>query len=200
MTSPTECSAILSLFPLQTVLFPGNKLPLRIFEPRYVDLIGRCMREQQGFGIVGIESGQEAGTIPEIFSVGTEVGIIDFDQGADGFLNILVEGRQRFRIESSRVREDNLLTAIVTPLAPVESTEPAINYPNLAEAFRQLEDHPELKDRISSTSEPITMAYELLPWLPLANAFKVELLGEDDGTTVLAKLEDYLTKMSHGTD
>ena len=50
----------LPLFPLRSVLFPGGVLPLRIFEPRYVDMIGRCMREQKGFGIVLIRDGQEA--------------------------------------------------------------------------------------------------------------------------------------------
>lgn len=200
MESNSDYATILSLFPLQTVLFPGNKLPLRIFEPRYVDLIGRCMREQQGFGIIGISSGQEAGPIPEIFPVGVEVSIIDFDQGSDGFLNIIVEGQERFRVESTRVREDNLLTAIVTSLPGVETNAAAINYPNLTRAFRQLGEHPELKDRVSDSSNPITMAYELIPWLPLSNTFKVDLLGEDDGSALLDRLEQYLVKMSRQTE
>ena len=200
MESSPDYSTILSLFPLQTVLFPGNKLPLRIFEPRYVDLIGRCMREQQGFGIIGISSGQEAGPIPEIFPVGVEVRIIDFDQGPDGFLNIVVQGQHRFRVESTRVREDKLLTAIVSPLPTVEITTAAINYPNLSRAFRQLGEHPELKDRVCDSSDPLTMAYELIPWLPLANAFKVDLLAEDEGEAVVDKLEQYLLNMGRQTD
>ena len=42
----------LPLFPLNTVLFPGGLLPLRIFEPRYLDMVGRCMREGADFGVV----------------------------------------------------------------------------------------------------------------------------------------------------
>ena len=75
-----------------------------------------------------------------------------------------------------------------------------INYPNLSRAFRQLGEHPELKDRVSDSSDPLTMAYELTPWLPLANAFKVDLLAEDDGEAIVDKLEQYLLNMSRQTD
>ena len=52
------------LFPLNTVLFPGGPLPLRIFEARYIDLVRRCLREGTGFGVVLITEGEEAGTAP----------------------------------------------------------------------------------------------------------------------------------------
>jgi Lon protease-like protein len=51
----------LPLFPLNTVLFPGGPLPLRIFEPRYVDMVKRCLRDQAPFGVVLIREGQEVG-------------------------------------------------------------------------------------------------------------------------------------------
>src|SRR4051812_50170119 len=57
MTAP----AVIPLFPLHTVLFPGGPLPLRIFETRYVDMVRRCMREATPFGVVLIEDGDEAG-------------------------------------------------------------------------------------------------------------------------------------------
>ena len=49
------------LFPLNTVLFPGGPLKLRIFEPRYVDMVGRCMRAEEEFGVAMIVEGNEAG-------------------------------------------------------------------------------------------------------------------------------------------
>ena len=57
-------TAVIALFPLHTVLFPGGPLPLRIFETRYTDMVRRCMREQQPFGVVMIQEGDEAAWSP----------------------------------------------------------------------------------------------------------------------------------------
>ena len=58
----------LPLFPLSAVLLPGGRLPLQIFEPRYLDLVSHCMKTDSGFGIVRITSGHEViiaqGTTP----------------------------------------------------------------------------------------------------------------------------------------
>ncbi|MBX2878969.1 MAG: LON peptidase substrate-binding domain-containing protein, partial [Granulosicoccus sp.] len=59
------------LFPLSTVLFPGGVLPLRIFEPRYLAMIGECMKNQTGFGVVLIEDGNEAGQPATFHHTGT---------------------------------------------------------------------------------------------------------------------------------
>ena len=53
----------LPLFPLNTVLFPGGPLRLRIFEPRYLDMVRRCLKESRTFGVVLILEGEEAGEI-----------------------------------------------------------------------------------------------------------------------------------------
>ena len=75
--APTSTSEV-ALFPLNTVLFPGGPLPLRIFEPRYVDMVRRSMREQSAFGVVLILSGAEAGAVASMASVGTSARIVDF--------------------------------------------------------------------------------------------------------------------------
>ena len=58
-------TAEIPLFPLNTVLFPGGPLPLRIFETRYTDMVRRCMREQSAFGVVLIRAGAEVGEVSE---------------------------------------------------------------------------------------------------------------------------------------
>ncbi len=63
-------SSVIALFPLHTVLFPGGPLPLRIFETRYTDMVRRCMREQQPFGVVLIQEGDEAGEVATTATVG----------------------------------------------------------------------------------------------------------------------------------
>ena len=67
------------LFPLNIVLFPDGALPLRIFETRYLDMVRRCMRETQSFGVVLIREGGEVGPA-ETFDVGTVAKIVDFHQ------------------------------------------------------------------------------------------------------------------------
>jgi len=101
------------LFPLNTVLFPGGVLPLRIFEPRYVDMIGRSMREGSEFGIVLIREGVEAGGDATAYSMGTMAQIVDFDQLPDKLLGVTTRGTRRFHVLSSRVLQDGLNVARV---------------------------------------------------------------------------------------
>ena len=88
------------LFPLKTVLFPGMPLPLHIFEQRYREMIGLCSDENRPFGVVLIKEGQEVGEAATPFDVGTLAKIIGVDRLADGRMNIVTVGTQRFRIRS----------------------------------------------------------------------------------------------------
>lgn len=95
------------LFPLSTVLFPGGPLPLRIFEARYLDMIGRCMKDDSPFGVVLIREGGEVGPA-ETHDVGTLARIVDWYQGSDGLLGVTARGEQRFRVLSSERQADGL--------------------------------------------------------------------------------------------
>jgi len=97
------------LFPLGSVLFPGGQLQLRIFEPRYLDLVRECSRHGTGFGVCLIIDGAEVGTPATPAAVGTTANIIDFHQEDDGVLGILVQGDRRFRVARTRVRNDGQL-------------------------------------------------------------------------------------------
>lgn len=99
----------LPLFPLSTVLLPGGRVSLRIFEPRYLDLVKRCGRSGEGFGICLILAGREAGEPATPAAHGTEAVIVDFSMTDDGLLGLTVEGRRRFHVERTRVRDDGLL-------------------------------------------------------------------------------------------
>ena len=83
------------------MLFPEGPLPLRIFETRYVDMVRRCMREEQHFGVALIREGSEVGPA-DTFDVGTMAKIVDFHQLSDGFLGLSCIGEQRFRILSRK--------------------------------------------------------------------------------------------------
>jgi len=97
----------LPLFPLRTVLFPDGPLPLRVFEPRYLDMIGRCMRESVPFGVILALPAPE-GQPARIQQVGTLASISDWYQGSDGILGITALGGQRFRLLSERQQDDGL--------------------------------------------------------------------------------------------
>ena len=110
-------SRTLPLFPLGSLVFPGGPLPLRIFEPRYVNLVKRCMQTDSGFGVVLLFRGNEAGTAEATTAgIGTEVRIIDFDRLPDGLLGITCRGQQRFRILRAWREADGLNMAEVEDL------------------------------------------------------------------------------------
>src|SRR5271154_733840 len=86
----------IALFPLNIVLFPGGPLPLRIFETRYVDMVRRCLLEDQRFGVALIRDGNEVGPA-ETFDVVTLAKIVAFQKLADGFRGLPCRGEERFR-------------------------------------------------------------------------------------------------------
>src|SRR5207249_6209865 len=89
-----------ALFALHTVLFPEATLALQIFEPRYREMIGRCLAHDEPFGVVLILDGEEVGGPAVPRKVGTEASIIASERSKDGQYDIVVEGRRRFRIRS----------------------------------------------------------------------------------------------------
>jgi Lon protease-like protein len=101
------------LFPLNTVLFPQGILPLRIFEPRYVDMVSACMKTGSGFGVCLVRDGSDVGAAAKFYTTGTLATIVDWNQLPDGLLGIRVQGQQRFTVLSSRVKPDQLITAEV---------------------------------------------------------------------------------------
>jgi len=108
------------LFPLNTVLFPGGPLPLRIFEPRYLTMVSDCVQGDSPFGVLLIRDGEEAGSATT-YEVGTLARIADWYQGSDGLLGVTAVGLQRFRVISS-FREANGLNIGNIEVLPDEPT------------------------------------------------------------------------------
>lgn len=111
--------ATIPLFPLNTVLFPGGVLPLRIFEPRYLDMVSQCLRTDCGIGVVLIKQGQETGQAAETFDVGTLCKIRYWNRRPDGMLGITLEGEQRFSILSREVNKNQSIQAQVELLPEI---------------------------------------------------------------------------------
>jgi Lon protease-like protein len=164
-------AATIPLFPLNTVLFPGGPLRLRIFEPRYLDMVGRCMRESSGFGVAMIVEGREAGGSARTTTIGTLARIVDFERLEDGLLGITARGDCKFRINDSRVQSDGLNIGDVDWLdAEAELTVPeefSILAELLRQAFEQLKDaYPDVVPQYDDASWVGMRLAEILP-LPL---------------------------------
>jgi len=115
--------AEIPIFPLNTVLFPGGALPLRIFETRYIDMVSSCLKADAGFGVCLIKEGAETGKA-KVHTVGTLAEIGDWSRGEDGLLHILARGTRRFRVGRVHAQADGLNLGEVEmlpedPLLPV---------------------------------------------------------------------------------
>ena len=177
----------IALFPLNTVLFPGGLLPLRIFEVRYLDMISECMRSQCGFGICTIRSGTEAGKAAQCYPVGTLAVVTDFDRGEDGLLRVTVRGEQRFRIEASRVEANQLQQAHVSWLEERDAPLPAERKP-LADLLGRLLHQAEspVAEVVPDFGSAGWVAGRLAELLPFALSDKQRLLETD---SALERLE-----------
>ena len=131
----------LPLFPLGTVLFPGGVLPLRIFEVRYLDMIGKCHKAGAPFGVVSLTQGNEVrqpGRTEAFAKVGTLATISELDTPQPGLMVIRAHGEQRFRITSSDQLRHGLWVADVQRLdADMDVTVPADLKPT-ADALERL--------------------------------------------------------------
>jgi Lon protease-like protein len=107
----------LPLFPLNTVLFPGGRLNLRVFEKRYVDMIARCLKSDSPFGVCLIRQGREVGDAADPQAVGTLAHVAECDLERPGILRVVARGTGRFRVRATEVRQDQLLLAEVDELA-----------------------------------------------------------------------------------
>ncbi|MGE5624594.1 MAG: LON peptidase substrate-binding domain-containing protein [Bacillota bacterium] len=185
------------VFPLNTVLFPGGQLPLRIFETRYLDMVSRCLRECQGFGVCLIKEGGEAGPA-KFHGVGTLAEIGDWSRGDDGLLQILARGTRRFRLTASRVQADGLNVGDLEWL----SEEPPVTVPEsrrpLAELLRQIMAQLPVENVATEEqySDARWVGYRLSEFLPLGLAQRQYLLELSDPEKRLDILVTLLQSLS----
>jgi Lon protease-like protein len=176
--------ALLPLFPLDVVLFPGSPLPLHIFEPRYKEMIAECRAQHRTFGVVrAVEQGlAEVGCTAEIITVVKEY--------PDGRLDIVTEGRKRF--ELLRVnQEQSFLQAEVLMIDDEPGTPPQ------ADTSRAIQLHSELlaiagAKQDLSAADPSLLSFYLAGSLPLDLDFKQKLLSLRSEPERLSLLIRYL--------
>lgn len=180
----------LPLFPLSTIVLPGGLLPLRLFEPRYINMVKTCFKEESGFGVCLIKDGHEAGAVAQPYPQGTSVSIVDFDQGADGLLHITAQGQQEFNLLSYEANSENLLIGEVQLIETGSPTPASGQFSELAGKLALILDYvePNIVYPEKMFDEPDWVCNRMLELLPLSAPSKFEILQLPTGKARLDAL------------
>lgn len=204
----------LPLFPLQTVLFPGGLLALRIFEVRYLDLIQRCQKEGAPFGVVCLSRGSEVRQAPvpgepEVFhTVGTMAHLVALERPQPGLMLIRCHGGRRFRL----LRSEQMKHGLWTGEAEYLEDDPVVPVPaDLAPVragLQRLLQHMQAQAR-PDDELPIQPPYQWddCGWvanrwcelLPVSPQLKQQFLAVDNPLVRLELVDDLLTRLQIGT-
>jgi Lon protease-like protein len=179
------------------VLFPGGRLPLRIFENRYMEMAKACLKDDSPFGVCLIREGREVGAPATPCDVGTLARIVSWDMPQLGVLHVSARGEGRFRIRARHVQPDGLARARVEIL-PDESdaaVSPACSA-SVKLLERVIEQHPELLERPHRLDSCVWVSSRLAEILPLPLAAKQALLELDEGRARLERLNEALAGAS----
>lgn len=181
MTEPAPES--IPLFPLHSVLLPGAPLGLRVFEPRYLDMVRDCGRSGSGFGVSLILEGNEVGQPATPAAFGTEAVIEDFGSTGEGLLTLQVRGARRFHVRRTRVRDNGLLVGEVEWLAPDPDDELRAEHGLLSTVLERVIGHvggEYAKAPAARLDDAAWVGWRLAELLPLEPQQRQSLLQEDD--------------------
>lgn len=189
----------LPLFPLHTVLFPQARLPLQIFEPRYVEMIGRCVKEDMAFGVLLIKEGPEVGGVAVPHSIGTIARIMDVARLNDGRMNIIVAGVTRFKLQETSNhlayltgnieiwRDENVDIRKAEPVAR-RAARAFDEYTRAIQAIAATEEQEQEADEkgFDAPKDPTLLAWLLAANLHVSNSDRQSLL---EAPTTIARLK-----------
>ena len=166
------------LFPLHKVLYPHGRLPLQIFEPRYIDMVSECMKTSSGFGVCLIKQGSETGPAASCFDIGTYAEIIDFSSRSNGLLSITVQGKRRFTVLQTETRSNNLLTGDIVWVDSDEAGSSVQEYQLLRDLYLYIVENYETlyAHEDHGTVSAALLSYRLAEFLPLDNSARQEIL------------------------
>lgn len=188
------------LFPLQTVLFPGGLLNLKVFEARYLDLMATCLRESRPFGVVSLRNGPEVNrgeTKVSFASAGVLAELLDVDSAQAGILQVRCRGTSRFESSTPRRQPDGLWLAAIRTLPGDDIVAPP---PALHETVRGLANA--IASLKSQGAEPFLQPFrfEDAGWvanrwceiLPISLAAKQKLMELPDPLVRLQLVDEFL--------
>lgn len=180
----------LPLFPLSTIVFPGGRMPLKVFEQRYLDLVKNCLASQSNFGVCGIREGNEVGGPAVAYQVGTEVRIAEWDMPQNGIFHIVVEGLGRYVVREWEKTPSKLLEARVESI----SAEPFCKMPDQYRLCVEILKHAlnNVEDLEKHYDDAVWVSYRLSEILPFKLKVKQDLLEMNDSLTRLRIIDQFL--------
>ncbi len=183
---------IIPIFPLNSVVLPGGRIPLQLFERRYIDMLTRCLKEDRGFGIVLLEqAGQDTSQGAPFHPFGCYVRVVDFAPLEHGLLGITVQGESKVAVTRRWQQPDGLHMGEVMQL-PVEPEQvtPRV-HEDLVSVLRALCQHPSVRELELQIDyqDARQVGWRLTELLPLDIEDRQMLLEMDDPLERLEVLE-----------
>lgn len=182
----------LPLFPLSTVLFPGGRMPLKIFEQRYLDLAKRCLADNGTFGICGIREGGEVGDPAVPCEVGTEARIVEWDMPQPGIFHVIVEGLQRYVARSWSIQPSGLLVAETESVSAEKPCAIPDELRLCGEVLKHLFTDNQIEPAHTQYDDAVWVGYRLSELLPFKLKVKQDLLEMNDSVTRLRIIDQFL--------
>ena len=188
------------LFPLNSIVLPRGRIPLQLFEPRYIDMLTRCLKEDRGFVVVLLQEGGETGRTAAFYDIGTYVRIIDFQQLDNGLLGITVEGESKVSVVRSWQQEDGLNVGDVECLLEETEREVPARYSELPSVLKALFRHPVIRDLNMDIDygDARDVGWRLTELLPLDKQEKQKLVELQDPLERLSRLQELLEALEEG--
>lgn len=189
------------IFPLKTVLFPGGRLPLRVFEARYMDMVKGCLRDESPFGICSITAGEEVGQPAMYAGVGTLARIASWDMPSLGILDIVTEGRARFVVGHRETTPARLAMAEVTVIADEDEHDAPPVPPALGGLLERIMEKVGAERFLPERrfDDANWVSYRLAEILPLRLDIKQKLLEVNDSAVRLSVIAEYLKQQGLGS-
>ena len=198
--APRETLEATPVFTLNTVLYPGGPLPLRIFEPRYVDMVSNRLRLDAPFIVALIREGREVGGGATTHSTGTLARIVDWNRQDDGLLGITALGGRRVQILNAETQPDGLCVATARMLAEEPASAVPGEHRKLVELLRRLLEQLEsLYRHVTPRFDDASwVGYRLSELLPVPLTRKQHLLEIEDPLLRLRQLAETVGALSAG--
>lgn len=187
------------LFPLGSIVLPGGRIPLRLFERRYLDMLSHCMRQDEGFVIVLMRERQPDNRADVPFhEVGTLVKVVDFSPLPDGLLGITVAGECKVRILRHWQEADGLNWGDIETLPAEDTVATPAHYLELENVLRALVQHPAVQalEMTIDYQDARDLGWRLTELLPLEIEQKQRLVACDDPLQRLAQIAHWMESMS----
>lgn len=182
----------LPLFPLSTVLFPGGRMPLRIFEQRYLDLAKSCLADDGTFGVCGIREGGEVGEPAIPYELGTEARIVEWDMPQPGIFHVIVEGLERYIARSWQTLPSGLLVAETESVSEEKPCEIPDELRLGAEVLEHLLTEHRIEPAETHYEDAVWVGYRLSELLPFKLKVRQDLLEMNDSVMRLRIIDQFL--------